>query len=373
MRGPSPTGGGPPFFAVKLIVQIPCYDERETLPAVVASIPREIPGVDRVELLVIDDGSRDGTAELAHALGVDHVVRHVGNKGLAQAFRSGIDACLRLGADVIVNTDGDNQYPQDEIPRLIEPILAGRAEMVVADRQTGRIEHFSPTKKALQALGSWAVRQASRTDVPDAPSGFRAYSREAALRLNVVTAYSYTVETLIQAGARRTAIAHVPISVNAQTRPSRLMGSTWNYLKHQVATIVRTYAMYEPLRVFTLIGSAVLLGGAALVVRFLYYYLLGFPGHVQSLVLGAALLVVGLQIVLNGLLADLIAANRRLTEETLYKLRRMEVADAGSARDSRNSAAPIPDVDGRPNSGSLGRPEDGGRSEEHTSELQSLA
>jgi glycosyltransferase involved in cell wall biosynthesis len=338
---------------VKLIVQIPCFDERETLPAVVASIPREIPGVDRVEVLVIDDGSSDGTAELARALGVDYVVRHVGNKGLAQAFRTGIDACLRLGADVIVNTDGDNQYPGSDVPRLIEPIVRGEAEMVVADRQTGTIAHFSPTKKALQRLGSWAVRQVSRTDVPDAPSGFRAYSREAALRLNVVSAYSYTVETLIQAGARRTAIAHVPIAVNAQTRPSRLMGSTWNYMKHQLATIVRTYAMYEPLRVFTTIGSLVLLGGAALVVRFLYYYLLGHPGHVQSLVLGAALLVVGLQIVLNGLLADLIAANRRLTEETLYKLRRMEVPDAGPARDTRRPAAPVPDAHGRPDPGDL--------------------
>jgi glycosyltransferase involved in cell wall biosynthesis len=346
---------------VKLIVQIPCFDERETLPAVVATIPREIPGIDCVELLVVDDGSTDGTAELAHALGVDHVVRHVGNKGLAQAFRTGIDACLRLGADLIVNTDGDNQYPSADIPRLIAPILRGEADMVVADRQTGTIAHFSPTKKALQRAGSWAVRKVSRTDVPDAPSGFRAYTREAALRLNVISAYSYTVETLIQAGARRTAIAHVPIVVNPQTRPSRLMGSTWNYLKHQVATIVRTYAMYEPLRVFSIVGSLILIGGAALVARFLYFYLAGYSGHVQSLVLGAALLVVGLQVLLNGLLADLIAANRRLTEETLYKLRRMEVPDAGSARDSRNSAAPIPDVDGRPNSGSLGRPEDGGR------------
>jgi glycosyltransferase involved in cell wall biosynthesis len=275
---------------VKLIVQIPCFDERETLPAVVASIPREIPGVDRVEVLVIDDGSSDGTAELARALGVDYVVRHVGNKGLAQAFRTGIDACLRLGADVIVNTDGDNQYPGSDVPRLIEPIVRGEAEMVVADRQTGTIAHFSPTKKALQRLGSW---------------------------------------------------------------PSRLMGSTWNYMKHQLATIVRTYAMYEPLRVFTTIGSLVLLGGAALVVRFLYYYLLGHPGHVQSLVLGAALLVVGLQIVLNGLLADLIAANRRLTEETLYKLRRMEVPDAGPARDTRRPAAPVPDAHGRPDPGDL--------------------
>jgi glycosyltransferase involved in cell wall biosynthesis len=310
---------------VKLIVQIPCYDESRTLPSVIASIPRRIPGVDRVEVLVVDDGSSDGTPELARALGVDHVVRHVGNKGLAQAFRTGIDACLRLGADVIVNTDGDNQYPQSEIPRLIEPILSGRAEMVVADRQTARIAHFSPVKKALQALGSWAVRRVSRTDVPDAPSGFRAYSREAALRLNVVTPYSYTLETLIQAGARRTAIAYVPVQVNPQTRPSRLFGSTVNYVKHQLATIVRTYAMYEPLRVFTILGGLLLLAGLALVLRFLYFFLLGYPGLVQSLLVGVGCLIVGFQIMLFGLLADLIAANRRLLEDALYRLRRAEV------------------------------------------------
>lgn len=310
---------------MKLIVQIPCFNESSTLPLVIASIPRQIDGVDRVEVLIVDDGSSDGTADLARRLGADHVVRHVGNKGLAQAFRTGVDACLRLGADVIVNTDGDNQYPQREIPRLIEPILRGDAEMVVADRQTGQLAHFSPTKKALQALGSWTVRRVSRTDVPDAPSGFRAYSREAALRLNVVTPYSYTVETLIQAGARRTAIAYVPVAVNPQTRPSRLVGSSLNYVKHQLATIVRTYAMYEPLRVFATLGAAVFLAGAVLVARFGYYWWLGYPGMVQSIVLGAALLVVGLQIALNGLLADLIAANRRLMEEALYKLRRAEV------------------------------------------------
>jgi glycosyltransferase involved in cell wall biosynthesis len=326
---------------VKLIVQIPCFNETNTLPLVIASIPREIPGVDRVEILIVDDGSTDGTADLARHLGVDHVVRHVGNKGLARAFRTGIDACLRLGADVIVNTDGDNQYPQHEIPRLIEPILRGEAEMVVADRQTSQIAHFSPTKKALQALGSWTVRRVSRTDVPDAPSGFRAYGREAALRMNVVTPYSYTVETLIQAGVRRTAIASVPIAVNPQTRPSRLFGSNLNYVKHQMATIVRTYAMYEPLRVFTTLGAVVFLVGLALIARFGYFWWQGYPGMVQSIVLGAALLVVGLQIALNGLLADLIAANRRLMEEALYKLRRAEVGSDIEPQDP-NSQPPIP-------------------------------
>ncbi|TAK22403.1 MAG: glycosyltransferase family 2 protein [Chloroflexota bacterium] len=332
---------------MKLIVQIPCFNEAATLPAVVRAIPRQIAGFERVEIVVIDDGSTDGTAELAHSVGVDHVVRHIGNKGLAQAFRTGIDVCLRLGADVIVNTDGDNQYPQADIPRLVEPISSGRAEMVVADRQIGRIEHFSPAKKVLQALGSWTVRQVSRTDVPDAPSGFRAYSREAAMRLNIVSEYSYTLETLIQAGARRTSIAYVPVTVNAKTRPSRLMGSTLNYIKHQGATIVRTYAMHEPLKVFTVIGAALFAIGLALVIRFGYFFLFGYPGHIQSLVLGAALLGLGLQVGLNGILADLIAANRRLVEEALYKLRRLEDTNAGSTRDSTGATAPLPPESGR--------------------------
>jgi glycosyltransferase involved in cell wall biosynthesis len=329
---------------LKLIVQIPCLNEAETLPAVVAQIPRRIPGLDVVEVLIVDDGSTDRTIEVARQVGVDHVVRHVGNKGLAQAFRSGIDACLRLGADVIVNTDGDDQYPGAEIPRLIAPILEGRAEMTVADRQIGKIAHFSPTKKALQAIGSWTVRRVSRTDVPDAPSGFRAYSREAAMRLNVMTGYSYTVETLIQAGARRTSIAYVPIQVNPQTRSSRLFGSTGTYVKHQLATIVRSYAMYEPLRVFTMLGSLVLLAGTVVILRFVYYFLVeDYSGHVQSLVLGAALWVAGLQILLNGLLADLIAANRRLVEETLYRLRRAE-SEESHARHPGDSADPSASV-----------------------------
>jgi len=343
-------------------VQIPCLDEAETLPRVVRAIPRQIPGVDVVEVLVVDDGSTDGTVEVARRLGVDHIVRHVGNKGLAQAFRTGLDACLRLGADLIVNTDGDDQYPAADIPRLIAPILEGRAEMVIADRQTSTIQHFSPSKKLLQRLGSWAVRRVSRTEVPDAPSGFRAYSREAALRLNVVTTYSYTVETLIQAGVRRTAIAYVPVRVNEQTRGSRLVRSNATYVKLQLATIVRTYAMYEPLRVFTILAVPVVAAGLILVGRFLYLFLAGETGHVQSLVLGAALLIVGLQVLLNGLLADLIAANRRLVEEVLYRLRRaeadaavqlpkeneMESLDAGYPGDPPDAAAPLPVPAGGP-------------------------
>ncbi|MBM3135764.1 MAG: glycosyltransferase family 2 protein [Chloroflexi bacterium] len=311
---------------MKLIVQIPCYNEAQTLPLVLRSIPQAIPGLTEVETLVIDDGSTDGTAEVATAAGATHVVRHVGNKGLAEAFRTGLDACLRLGADIIVNTDGDNQYPAAEIPRLIAPILAGEADMVIGDRQPATVAHFSPLKRLLQALGSWTVRLTSGTDVPDAPSGFRAYSREAALRLNVVSQYTYTVETVIQAGKKRLAIAYVPVTVNQPLRPSRLMRSTWTYLKHSAATIVRVYAMYEPLKVFFYIGLGILAVGLAGVGRFLYFYFTGgAAGHVQSLVLSAAFLIVGFQVILIGLLADLIAANRRLIEEVLYRLKKLEL------------------------------------------------
>ncbi|MCL4459602.1 MAG: glycosyltransferase family 2 protein [Chloroflexi bacterium] len=311
---------------MKLIVQIPCYNEEQTLPFVVASIPREIPDVDQVEVLVVDDGSTDHTAEVARQLEVDHIVRHVGNKGLAAAFQSGLDACLKLGADIIVNTDGDNQYPQEEIPRLIRPIIAGEAEIVVGDRQTGKSAQFSLPKKLLQAIGSWTVRKASHTAVPDAPSGFRAFSREAALRLNVISKYTYTLETLIQAGTQRMVVAHIPITTHEQLRESRLIKGLWGYLKESAATIIRVYAMYEPLKVFFYLGLFLCLIGAAGVGRFLYYYFTGTgAGHVQSLILAAVFLIVGFQVFLIGLLADLIAANRRLLEEILYKVRNLEV------------------------------------------------
>jgi glycosyltransferase involved in cell wall biosynthesis len=311
---------------MKLIVQIPCYNEAQTLPLVLGSIPQAIPGLTEIETLVIDDGSTDGTAEVAAVAGATHVVRHIGNKGLAEAFRTGLDACLRLGADIIVNTDGDNQYPAAEIPRLIAPILAGEADMVIGNRQPATVAHFSPLKRLLQGLGSWAVRLTSGTAVPDAPSGFRAYSREAALRLNVISQYTYTVETVIQAGKKRLAVSYVPVTINPPLRPSRLMGSTWMYLKHSGATIVRVYAMYEPLKVFFYIGLGLLAVGLAGVGRFLYFYFTGgAAGHVQSLVLSAAFLIVGFQVLLIGLLADLIAANRRLIEEALYRLKRLEL------------------------------------------------
>jgi glycosyltransferase involved in cell wall biosynthesis len=313
---------------MRLIVQIPCYNEADTLPLTVSTIPREIPGVDSVEILIVDDGSTDDTIEVAKRLGVEHIVRHAGNKGLATAFQTGLDASLRLGADIIVNTDGDNQYPQQEIPQLIAPILEHRADMVIADRQTKSIEHFSFQKKMLQGLGSWVVRKGSGTTVPDAPSGFRAYSRLAAMKLNVITKYTYTLETIIQAGKKNLSIAHVPISTNQQTRKSRLVRSPFDYVKKSAATIVRIYAMYEPLKVFFYMGLIIAFPGFAGVLRFLYYYLFFPPtatGHIQSLILSAVFLIVGFQIMLIGLLADLISANRRIMEDMLYRVKRLEL------------------------------------------------
>ena len=318
---------------MKVIVQIPCYNEEQTLPLVIRDMPRSIPGVDILETLVIDDGSSDRTVEVARQLGVNHVVRHNGNKGLAAAFQSGLDACLRLGADIIVNTDGDNQYPQDRIPDLIAPILQREADMVVGDRQVTKIEHFSPMKKVLQLMGSWVVRQASGTAVPDAPSGFRAFSREAALRLNVITKYTYTLETIVQAGKKNIRVASVPVTTNEVTRPSRLIRGVFDYLKKSSATIVRIYALYEPLKVFFYIGSLFMLIGILGWLRIIYFWAFEegmnfratFTGHLPTVIFAVLALVVGFQIWLIGLLADLIAASRRLTEETLYRMKRMEL------------------------------------------------
>ena len=335
----APLGGKAGTLGVKVIVQIPCYNEEKTLPVVVAGIPRWLPNGDRVEILVVDDGSTDRTVEVAWALGVDHIVRHSGNRGLAAAFQTGLDACLRLGADVIVNTDGDNQYPQADIPRLVQPILDGAADIVVGDRQTAQVREFSRAKKVLQAAGSWTVGRLAGLDIPDAPSGFRAYSREAALRINVVSQYTYTLETLIQAGAKRLRVQYVPVRTNPPLRESRLIHSTRTYLGRSFATLVRVYAMYQPLRVFTTIGAIVCLVGVAAVLRFLYYYFGGQgAGHVQSLILAGALLVVGFQIVLIGLVADLIGANRRLLEDALYRLKRLEV-DSPQLRDETETMA----------------------------------
>lgn len=314
---------------MKLIVQIPCYNEAETLPAVLESIPRQMPGVDEVRVLIIDDGCSDHTVEVARQHGADYIVRHASNRGLARAFRTGLDACLRLGADVIVNTDGDNQYPQADIPRLIVPVLNGEAHIAIGDRQTWSVATFSPLKKLLQAWGSHVVRAVSNTSVADAPSGFRAYSREAALRLVSLTTYSYTVESIIQAGKLGLSVTDVPIKTNLPTRPSRLKKGEWDFVKKQGATILRLYALYEPLRTFFYISLPFGLFGLFSILRFLYFHFFtehsGIARHIQSLTLGGTLLMVGVLLFILGVLADLISANRRLTEEALYRLRKMEM------------------------------------------------
>ena len=311
----------------KLIIQIPCLNEATTLPATLADLPRSVPGIDVVETLVIDDGSRDNTADVATSLGVTHVIRFRQRKGLAAAFMAGIDTSLRRGADFIVNTDADNQYAGRDIPRLLEPLLRGDADIVVGDRNIRDLAHMSWPRKLLQRLGSWAVRLVSATKVPDTTSGFRAYTRDAALRMTIVSDFSYTLESLIQAGKQRMAVTHVPVGTNPRTRPSRLFGSVLSYVKRSTATIVRIYTMYEPLKVFTYIGTTIFLAGFAISVRFLYYYLYTFEsaGKVQSLILSAVLMILGFQVVLIGLVADVISGTRKLLEDLLYRVRRMEL------------------------------------------------
>ena len=311
----------------KLIIQIPCLNEAATLPQTLADLPTVVPGIDAIETLVVDDGSRDGTADVARACGVDHVVRLRRNKGLAAAFAAGIDASLKQGADFIVNTDADNQYAAQDIPRLLQPLLSGEADIVIGDRNIAELAYMSWRKRQLQRLGSWVVRQVSNTSVPDTTSGFRAYTREAALRMTIVSEFSYTLESIIQAGKKRMAIAHVPVSTNPRTRESRLFDSLFSYIKRSAATIVRIYAMYEPLKVFTYIGLIIFGTGVAGGLRFLYY--LAFvnrgTGHLQSLILSAVLMIVGFQVILIGLLADVISANRKLLEDLVYRVRSLEL------------------------------------------------
>jgi len=310
---------------MKLIVQIPCLNEEATVGETIRDIPREIPGIDSVEVLIIDDGSTDRTREAAREAGADHIISFTNRKGLARAFMAGIDNALKLGADIIVNTDADNQYQGSEIPKLIGPILDKKADIVVGNREVETIEHFSPVKKHLQKLGSWVVRKLSNTNVPDAASGFRAYNRDAAFSLNVVSDFSYTLETLIQAGKGSFAVGHVAVLTNPQTRPSRLFTSTYSYLKRSIATLIRIYTMYEPLKVFTIIGSFGILLGVAISIRFVYFLIItDGRGHVQSLIFAAIFFIIGFQILVIGLLADTIAANRKLTENILYRVKKLE-------------------------------------------------
>jgi glycosyltransferase involved in cell wall biosynthesis len=311
----------------KLIVQIPCYNEAATLPETLASLPRQIPGIDQIEILIIDDGSKDGTAQTARNAGVHHIVRFPRNLGLAAAFMKGLEESLRQGADIIVNTDADNQYEAKDIPRLIEPLIARRADLVVGDRQVGRLSNFSPLKRRLQVFGSWVIGRASGLNTPDATSGFRALTREAALRTFVLSGYSYTLETLIQAGASRMTVEYVPISINKQTRASRLMRSIPHYIRKSTATILRAYTMYRPLRVFSVLGGALIALGMIPGIRFLYLISVGQRvGHIQSLILAAILLIVGFQVLLIGLLADLLSCNRKLLEEVIYRVRKIEMS-----------------------------------------------
>jgi glycosyltransferase involved in cell wall biosynthesis len=312
---------------VKLIIQIPCFNEEETLPVTLADLPRELPGFDTVEWLVIDDGSKDRTVEVAKANGVDHIVRLTNNKGLASGFQAGLDACLKLGADVIVNTDADNQYVGADVAKLVVPILEGRADMVVGDRQVMTIEHFSPLKKTLQRLGSWVVRRASDTTVPDTTSGFRAYNREAALALQVVSKFTYTLETIIQAGKMTVAVDHVPIRTNEKLRESRLFPSMWSYVRRNTVSIFRIYTMYEPLRVFMTL--AIVVAVPAVIVWGRFFYLGVFKddwgGHVQSLTIGGTLLVIATLLAAIGVLGDLLSGQRIMLQRVFERVRRLEL------------------------------------------------
>ena len=310
---------------MKLIIQIPCYNEAETLEVALNDLPKQINGIDEIEYLIINDGSKDNTVEVAKNWGVHYVVNFKCNKGLAKGFMAGLDACLRQGADIIVNTDADNQYCGADIEKLVRPILDGKADIVIGERPIDDTEHFSPLKKKLQHIGSWTVRVASKTDVPDAPSGFRAYSRQAALKMNVVNEYTYTLETIVQAGRNKMAITSVPIRTNPELRKSRLFNSMFGYIKKSMLTIIRAFMMYKPLRFFTIIGSIIFLIGLILGIRFLVFVFMGESGgHIQSLILASTLLLLGFQTFISGLQADLIASNRKLLEDIQERVRRLD-------------------------------------------------
>lgn len=310
---------------MKLIIQIPCYNEAETLEVALNDLPRKLDGVDEIEYLIINDGSHDNTVEVAKRWGVHHVVNFKQNKGLAKGFVAGLDGCLRCGADIIVNTDADNQYRGDDIAALIQPILDGEADMVIGERPIDDTEHFSYVKKKLQHFGSWVVRKASHTDIPDAPSGFRAFSREAAMRMNVVNDYTYTLETIVQAGREKIAITSVPIHTNAELRPSRLFKSIWSYVKKSILTILRAFMMYKPLMCFTLLSIPSTVVGVGIGIRFLYFLANGTGnGHIQSLILACTLIIIGFLTFMIGLVADVIAANRKILQDVQYHVKRIE-------------------------------------------------
>ena len=333
---------------MKLVIQIPCLDEEDQLPATLADLPRTLEGFDEVEILVIDDGSTDRTVEVAREHGVDHIVKLTNNKGLASAFQAGLDAALKLGADVIVNTDADNQYQAADIPALVRPILDGTADMVIGDREVQTIEHFSFTKKHLQRFGSWVVRQASGTDVPDATSGFRAYNREAALGLVVVSTFTYTLESLIQAGKSLTAVDHVKVRTNPKLRESRLFDSTMSYVRRNVVAIFRIYTGWEPLKVFSMLAAVLLLGSVLASIPFLWDALVNGDrsGHLQSIILAGVLFVAAVQVFALGVIADLVAAHRVVSQRALERIRRIElvvgVAPSHHEAVSRDAAGPRP-------------------------------
>ena len=321
---------------MKLIIQIPCFNEEKVLAETLSDIPRHIEGVDQVEILVIDDGSTDRTADVALQMGVDHIVRNKQNLGLARAFRNGLETCLQKCADIIVNTDGDNQYYGQDIPKLIAPIISGNADIVIGDRQTSGILHFSKGKKVLQWFGSGIVRKLAGIWVPDAVSGFRAFSREAALRLNIVSTFSYTIETVIQAGKKHMTVISVPVRTRPETRESRLFKSVPEFIQRSTTTMVRMYAMYQPLRMFIYLGTIFAVVGIIPIVRFVYlYFTVGGEGHIQSLVIGGVLLLMGFLAYLVGLLSDLISFNRQLLEMVLEKIRAAELRaeNNGTKRD----------------------------------------
>src|ERR1700710_1034287 len=321
---------------MKLIIQIPCLNEEATLPATIADLPRQLDGIDTIELLVIDDGSTDRTVEVARAAGVEHIVRLTNNKGLAAGFQAGLDACLKLGADIVVNTDADNQYRGADVAKLVAPILAGDADMVVGDRQVTQIDHFSGSKKGLQRLGSWVVRRLSGTEITDTTSGFRAYNREAALQLSVVDNFTYTLESLVQAGKMLVAVDEVPVATTPQTRESRLAGSTGDYVRRNTPAILRIWARYEPLRAF--VSAAIVVGVLALLawLPFLIDWIFNgrSNGHIQSLILGAVLFIAAVQLFALGIIGDLLAGQRVMTQRVFERVRRGAAGGGGVAADS---------------------------------------